>query len=146
MNRREVFDFAATVGMVTAGAATVAAVPSPSHDHAAMSRRHGALVESATECINAGDVCLDHCLMMLEQGDKAMAACARSVRDMLAACGALRQLASTGSPRLPVLAKAVATICSDCKDECAKHKTHDVCRACGEACSRCATECDKVAA
>jgi Cys-rich four helix bundle protein (predicted Tat secretion target) len=67
------------------------------------------------------------------------------VRDTIAACTALRELAASNSPHVAALAKVVGGICRDCKVECDKHEKHQVCRECGEACAQCAKECDKVA-
>ena len=155
MNRRELLEIVSSVGLTTISAAVVAAETPPAqgvqntpgvHDHAAMSGKYAALIAATSKCVNTGDACLSHCLTLLGQGDKDLAACAKTVRDTIAACTALRELAAANSPHVAPLAKVVAGICRDCKSECDKHEKHQVCRECGEACAQCAKECDKAAA
>jgi Cys-rich four helix bundle protein (predicted Tat secretion target) len=149
MNRREILELVTAVGLTATGAAAVAADSPPAshaaHDHAAAGGKYSALIAATSECVNTGDACVNHCLMLLGQGDTALAACARTVRDTIAACTALRELAAANSPHVAALAKVVGGICRDCKVECDKHEKHQVCRECGEACAQCAKECDKVA-
>ena len=149
MNRREVLDLVTAVGFTSAAAGALAAdAPHEQgmHDHSAMSGKYPALMAASAKCVDTGDACLTHCLMHLGEGDKELAACARSVRDTIAGCTALRELTAANSPHVPAFAKAVAGVCRDCKAECDKHEKHQVCRECGEACAQCARECDKAAA
>ena len=155
MNRREVLDLVTAVGLTSFAGAAVAAdakaahdmqnMPA-AHDHAAMSGKYPALVAATSKCVTTGDACVNHCLTLLGEGDKELAACAKTVRDTIAACTALRELAAANSPHVAALAKVVADICRGCKSECDKHDKHQPCRDCGEACAQCAKECDKVAA
>ena len=155
MNRREVLELVTAVGVTSLSAAALAADTAPAHDmqgmagmhhHAAMTGKYAALVAAASKCVTTGDTCLSHCLTLLGQGEKDLAACARTVRDTIAACTALGELAAASSPRLAALARVVGDVCRDCKAECDKHGKHQVCRDCGAACEACAKECDKVAA
>ncbi len=149
MNRREVLDLVTAAGLTAVSAAAIAADTPPAHaghDHAAMSGKYSALVAATSKCVTTGDACLSHCLTLLGQGEKDLAACARTVRDTIAACTALCELAAANSPHVAALAKVVADVCRGCKAECDKHDKHQPCRDCGEACAQCAKECDKVAA
>ena len=155
MNRREVLDVIGVLGIAAAAGAAVAADAPPAHDmqsmpaahdHAAMNGKYAALVAATSHCVTTGDACLNHCLTLLGQGEKELAACARTVRDTIAACTALRELAAANSPHVAAMAKVVADVCRGCKTECDKHSKHQPCRDCGEACAQCAKECDKVAA
>lgn len=117
------------------------------HNHGPAANPYAALAAATTHCIASGEACIAHCLDLLGQGDKDMAACARSVQQMLATCTALRQLAAAKSPYVPRLAKVVADICLDCEKECRKHeKQHQECHDCAESCAACAKECAAVAA
>jgi Cys-rich four helix bundle protein (predicted Tat secretion target) len=149
MNRRELLGVVAVSGLVGTTAAQAADPPAMGHehhDHAAMSK-YGDLVADTTRCINTGEACTAHCLDLLGQGDKDLAACAKTVRDTVASCTALRQLAAANSPHVGKLAAVVGDICKDCETECRKHEAkHRVCHDCAEACARCATECQKAAA
>jgi Cys-rich four helix bundle protein (predicted Tat secretion target) len=146
MNRRDI--------LKTTGAIALAALASEAlakeehhHDHAAsghegMKNPNLKLISTASDCIVKGGLCIDHCLMLLADGEKEMAACARSVHQVLALCGALQQMASYQSPQLKALAKVAMEGCKECEDECRKHeKKHAVCHDCAEACAACYKEC-----
>ncbi len=144
MNRRELL----LGGMALAGAAVVGRAQAATHEHA---HHHGApgyagLSASIADCVQKGEVCLNHCLDLLGQGDKDMASCAKSVSQMLAVCGALRQLANQNSTHTAKLAAVAMDVCKQCEDECKKHAAkHESCKACGESCAACYKECQKVA-
>ncbi len=147
MNRREVL----LSGLALASAAVVgnaqAAEDHSQHGHHHHAAPDASLINAAADCIQKGQVCLNHCLDLLADGNKEMAACAKSVNQMLALCGALQQLANQESAYLPKLAALAMEACKKCEDECKKHADkHDACKACGESCAACAKECKKVAA
>jgi Cys-rich four helix bundle protein (predicted Tat secretion target) len=74
-----------------------------------------------------------------------MAACAQSVNQMLAMCGALQSLAGQTSKYTPALAKVVLDVCVDCEKECKKHADkHAECKACAQACAECIKACKTV--
>lgn len=79
------------------------------------------LITAAADCIQKGQVCINHCLYLLGQGDKEMAACAKSVNQMLAICGALQSLTNQEPAYLPKLAAIVNDACDAYEDECKKH-------------------------
>ncbi len=126
-------------------AATALAAQAGEHEH---HHDHGAspLMGSAAHCIETANVCLAHCLDRLADGDKTMAACARSVTGLIAACNALLVLTAQHSPLLPRYAAVTADLCKACEDECSKHAEHPPCKACADACKACAAECAKIAA
>jgi Cys-rich four helix bundle protein (predicted Tat secretion target) len=105
-----------------------------------------ALAAAASDCVRKGETCLQHCMTMLSSGDTEMAACAKSVREMLIYCEALEKAAAQGSPHLRDLAKIAAAACADCEAECRKHEKHAVCKACADACVECGKRCKAVAA
>lgn len=148
MNRRELL----LGGVALAGAAMVSNAQAAEHDHMTMhDHQHGApanaaLAAAASDCLQKGQVCLSHCLVLMGQGEKDMAGCAQSVNQMLALCGALQQLANQNSKQLPKLASLAMDACKQCEDECKKHADkHEVCKACGESCAACYKECKKIA-
>src|SRR3984893_2885807 len=72
MNRRELLEVVAAAGIATAGAAQAADItPAPAehkhHDHAAMSK-YADLVADTTRCVNTGEACVAHCLVLLGEG------------------------------------------------------------------------------
>lgn len=154
MDRRDFFKAAGVAALVTAS--TKALAEEMDHSHMEMDHAHmhvGAppnvvLQDSALACIKTGQACINHCLDSFAAGDISMAGCARTVDQMLSVCSTLAKLASTGSPLLPAMAKAVALqMCLDCEKECRKHADkHSECKACADACKACAEECKRLAA
>ena len=141
MNRRDVI--AAGAALVALSTAAQAQMSHDHHDTAAADP----LLDTASDCVKAGLVCMDHCLQTFAAGDTSLAACAREVYQMLATCGALAKLASLKSSHLPAIAKLALAVCQDCETECRKHADkHAACKSCGEACAACAAECKKIAA
>lgn len=139
-----------TLGVAVAAAVSAKAFAADHehhHDHGAMAGSNGPIITATADCMKAGEACLAHCLVLLGQGDKEMAGCAKAVNEMLALCTALFKLASQNSSRVPALAKVVADACASCEKECRKHdKKHAECKACAEACATCLKECKKLAA
>jgi Cys-rich four helix bundle protein (predicted Tat secretion target) len=151
MNRREILKTTGALALAALAADALAA--DEHHDHAAMGGHEGMknpntkLIEAASDCVAKGQVCIDHCLMLLADGDKEMAACARSVLQTMALCSSLQQLASYQTPQLKALAKVAMDACKECEDECRKHeKKHAVCRDCAESCAACYKECKAITA
>jgi Cys-rich four helix bundle protein (predicted Tat secretion target) len=138
MKRRQ---FLGAVGLATAaGVATAQDHP----DHAQGAAAHAALVHIASDCVSTGEVCLEHCHELLARGDKSMGACARSVSELTAVCGALRSLAAQNAPALAKVAAVALDVCNRCEAECRKLDKHPECKMCGDACAACAAECKKV--
>lgn len=148
MNRRELL----LGGMALAGATILGQAQAAEHEHMMHEHHHAspgnaALAASAADCIQKGQACLSHCLVLLGQGEKDMARCAQSVNQMLALCGALQQLANQNSKLLPKLAALAMDACNQCEEACKKHADkHEECKVCGESCAACAKECKKIAA
>ena len=138
MNRRQVLSgvgfLAAAAGIAEQGRSEmVAGVP------------NDAVAAAASNCVSKGEACLNHCLALLGSGDKSMAACSKTVSEMLAVCGAMRSLAAQGAPSLPKFASVCLEVCKRCETECRKH-AHGPCKECAAACAACQAECKKIAA
>lgn len=153
MNRRNMMGASVALGAALLAQRAMAADDHAHHHHdhgggkPAGPHRHAALIASAGECLQTGQICLAECHRVLATGDKDMAACAATVTDMLATCDALLKLAAADSRHLPRLASLALAVCEDCEKECRKHeKMHSECRQCAEACVACAKECRKIAA
>jgi Cys-rich four helix bundle protein (predicted Tat secretion target) len=116
------------------------------HHHQHTSSRNSQLISVTADCIAKANICLQHCLVLLGQGQSNMAACAKSSSQVISLCTALEQLAAAESPYLPQLAKVAMTACKDCAEECKKTENHPECKACKEACEACYKECQKIAA
>jgi Cys-rich four helix bundle protein (predicted Tat secretion target) len=148
MNRREML-----LGSVAmASAAMVGSAHAATHDHDMhMHHDHAApnagLAAAASDCVQKGEVCLSHCLILLGDGDKDMAGCAKAVNQMLAICSALQNLVNQNSKHVSRMAAIAMDACKQCEEECKKHADkHAECKACGESCAACYKECKKVAA
>lgn len=147
MQRRNLIEGAGV--MALAALATQAAAQNPADAHA---HHHHApagpskLTTAAVDCVTKGEACLAHCLVLLGQGEKEMASCARSVNQLLAICGALVKVSLQSGSQLKALAKLSAAVCEECEKECRKHeKKHAECKACAEACAECAKQCKAAA-
>lgn len=119
------------------------AVPEPPEPKPIKPSQHAAAgpdeaaMRSASACIAAGQVCLQHCLGLLGVGDVALAECARAVSDMVAISQATQSLAAAGAPELKSLAQVAVAVLGRCEEACRKQAAHhDACRDCA---ARCAT-------
>jgi Cys-rich four helix bundle protein (predicted Tat secretion target) len=100
-----------------------------------LTRDEKRVVAALSECQAAGEACLSHCIESLASGDTSLAACARSVRVMLAICRAAQLTVETHSSFAGQQLALCRDACSACETECAPHKQHhDTCRACASAC------------
>lgn len=148
MNRRELLlGAAAMAATATAGKAFAAS----EHDHMGMAHDHKStrnekLIATASDCVLKANICVQHCIVLMGQGEKDLAACAKSASQLMSMCATLQHFASAESKFLPQLAKMAMDVCKDCEDECKKTDKHPECKACGEACAACYKECKKIAA
>jgi Cys-rich four helix bundle protein (predicted Tat secretion target) len=143
MNRRDLLQ--------SAGAITLAAVAESAFsadEHAHHHHDHGGgskfkpLVSASSDCVATGEACVAHCLVLLGQGDKVMAACAQSVSQLIAVCGALEKLAAQQSKHTAALSKLALEVCGECEKECRKHESkHAECKACADSCAECIKQC-----
>jgi len=144
MNRREILSAAGTFA-AAAFVAPAMAAEHDHHDHGAMMAPNAAVITAALDCIRTGNACIAHCFELFAAGDTSVAACAKSVDQMLSVCATLQKLASAGSTRLPEMAKLAMAVCLDCEKECRKHADkHASCKACADSCAACAEECRKL--
>ena len=145
MNRRD--SLIGVGAALFAAAQTSALAQEAAHDHSHM---HGSvakgLLAATSDCVVKGQACIAHCLVLLADGDKAMAACAQTVNQTIALCSALQALAAQQSKLLPALAKLTGEACEICEKECRKHEQHAECKACAESCVACAKECKAISA
>jgi Cys-rich four helix bundle protein (predicted Tat secretion target) len=145
MNRRDLLQTATLVALSAVATSTLAA-DEHAHHHAGAAKFKPAQ-DAAGVCIAKGEQCLAHCLMLLGDGDKSMAECAKTVNQMLATCTALQKLAAQQSSMTPAMAKVALDACSECEKECRKHeKKHAECKACAESCAECGKQCKAIAA
>lgn len=147
MDRREMLQSAAAFTLAAVAASASAADDHSHHMGHGGGSKYQPLIAATGDCIAKGEACLAHCLMLLGDGDKAMADCAKSVNQMLALCGALQKLAAQGSTLTPALAKVALDACTACEKECKKHEgKHAECKACRESCTECIKQCKALAA
>ncbi len=128
----------------TAVMASGIAVAGKDHKHSHHKNPHGKLVDTALDCVKTGDLCLDHCMHLFTTGDTSLAECAEAVNELVIICTALAKMASHNSNHLPAVAKAAMAVCEECEAECLKHKEHEECKVCADACAACRKECKKL--
>ncbi|MDP4299687.1 four-helix bundle copper-binding protein [Leptothrix discophora] len=148
MDRRTLIQTASTAALAAFATAAAAQAKDPhAHHHHHGAGMNEALVSSLSACLITGQACLAHCLVLLGQGDKEMAACAQSVNQMLAICDALQKVAIQQGSMLKDLAKVAARTCEACEKECKKHASkHAECKACADSCADCLQQCKAVGA
>ncbi len=135
---------------VLATAAVVASSQSHAEemDHSAHHgmKKHQNVTHAAFHCVMMGQACMEHCLVLFQNGDTSVAACARTVQEMIPMCQTLAQLSALDSQHLAALAKVCIAVCTSCEKECRKHaKTHIDCKNCADSCLACIKECEKIA-
>ena len=96
-----------------------------------------AVLDAASECVQKGQLCVAHCLVLLGQGDTTMVECAQAVSDMLAINQAVAALAAAASRHLKAQLAVAREVCERCKVACDAHADkHATCRDCAEACGK----------
>jgi Cys-rich four helix bundle protein (predicted Tat secretion target) len=161
LNRRELLT---GTGVVGAGLLVSAALPSRAdaangHNHhggqmmpqgAAMNNMplmnqvspNMQLMQSAQNCLVTANVCVNHCISLISQGDPSLRDCLRTASEMIPSCNTLGQLASMNAKRLKEFAEFCIIVCTDCEMECRKHQSHHwQCKNCAEACAECIKQC-----
>lgn len=147
MNRRELILGAAALAATASSGRVFAAQHDHDHEHMhAVASSHDKLIAAAADCTVKANLCLQHCIVLMGQGDKEMAACARTSSQAAAICTALQQLAASNAKQLPKLARVAMDICKECEEECKKTEKHPECKACKEACIACYNACKEIAA
>lgn len=147
MNRREMMTAVGGVAALSAASALGQVKAAPAAGPVASAAPlNKALIDAAEHCAATGRDCLELCIRTLASGDKMMAECAGTVRQMLPLCAAVAELARLKSPLLKAVAAACAKACRECEASCQKHAGHHAeCKACQESCKACAAECEKLA-
>ena len=146
MDRRNLLKGATVAAATMAfGAATAEAGSHAHHHHHA--NKYKEVIDTTSQCVKDGRACLDHCIMLLKQGDMTMAECTETVTEMLTMCDAMMQMASFNSDHVGKVAAICVKTCKACEKACAKHeKIHAACAACAKSCRACIKSCEKIAA
>ncbi len=150
MNRRQFLGSTAAISVASLAASVAHAHDGHAHHHTSdtptSTNPYTAIRQAAAHCVEAGQVCLAHCIDLLSNGDTSMKDCAHAVNQMLAFCGAMQNLAAQQSVLLPQLAKICVQACEQCATACKAHINHHAeCKACYESCLKCIEECKKIA-
>lgn len=147
MERRELMQGAGLMALAGLATQALAQATDPhAHHHHGSDGKVSALTTSAADCLSKGETCLAHCHILMGEGDKAMAGCAKSVNQMLAICAALHKVSAQGGSQLKAMARVAANTCEECEKECRKHeKKHPECKACADSCADCLKQCKAAA-
>lgn len=144
-------DFITTAALGFASSALISNLSAQDHNHsgsekmATSSGKYAKAMMSAIHCKLAAEVCLSHCLDEMSKGDKSLGACAKSTREVIAACDAFLSFASGNSGYTKKIANLCKEICDNCASECKKHADHHKeCKDCMESCVSCSKEMAKV--
>jgi len=143
--RRKFLRTAAVIAATATSATVLAAKDEHQHHH--HHQANSSLIDVALDCVKTGEVCKDHCIRLIKDGDTSIIDCLSAVNDMLPVCATLAKLAISESQHLKEYAKVCMAICKDCEKACKEHKDkHAACKACMESCALCIKECKKIAA
>ena len=139
MDRRSFIGSTAVASLASLPLAAAAA----EHNHGAHAHAHGkhaaapsapnlyaGVLAAAGECVTHAEVCLNHCLNLLGEGDQSMAACSKAVNQMLALCDATNSLAAQNAALLENLKTFFAQTSSENQEatvsECAASPWDDL--------------------
>ncbi|WP_323175889.1 four-helix bundle copper-binding protein, partial [Neisseria cinerea] len=115
------------------------------YNHPQHTEVHTLLYVGSVNCVYATG--LTHCLSLLTQGYTSMADGAVAVRQLLALCGALHNLAVQNAPLTRDASKVCLDACKQCSKACKEHAAHHAeCKACYESYLDCIEECEKLVA
>ena len=110
-------------------------------------KKNNDLIDAAADCILKGQLCRDHCVELVKNGDTTISDCLDAVIDTISMCETLVQLAVSSSRHLNSFSKVCIQVCMDCEKECRVHKDkHKECKECMESCIDCIKELKKVIA
>lgn len=104
------------------------------HDHSKHKPQHEGTLEAVNNCLDKGQRCIAHCLVLFQEGDVSVADCAAKVHEMKAICSGFSYLLTANSNHIKQMSELCMTACNECAEECRKHDQHHECRACAEAC------------
>lgn len=146
INRRELLLVGAGVAMAKALTVTTACAGQPAAGKPApdeLERQAPPAAEPAAElakltaeCTRVGQICMQHCINLLAQGDTSMGPCAQTVSEMLAVCQGTQVLALAGSAHLSQAAALCKAVCESCEAACKVHAGHHAeCGNCAAACA-----------
>lgn len=103
------------------------------------------LPESLGNCIANCELCISHCINMIEQGNMNFQNVLHKTRECLAICKAMLTLATFESTHRREMAAICTDVCNECARECDVHAAHsEICSACAEACRECASLCQSI--
>ena len=136
ISRREV--------LIAMGAATMAYAPLATasedhkhhmkHDHSRHKPQHEEVLDAVNNCVDKGQRCIAHCLVLFQEGDLSVADCAKKVHEMDAVCKGFSYLLTANSSHIKQMAKLCSVLCEECAEVCREHDQHHECRECAEAC------------
>src|SRR5687768_13561953 len=110
MNRRDLLKGAGVVaGATLSGNVFAGAAASGSH-----SLEKHPLISSLGTCVAACELCVSHCIDMLEQGNTMFRNVLHKTRECLAICEAMLTLATFDADHRAALAKLCAEVCREC--------------------------------
>ncbi|MDF3819916.1 four-helix bundle copper-binding protein [Leptospira sp. 96542] len=149
MNRKEFVQSATTAVALSGIFSTLSAEDHSNHGvmptTSTSKSKYAKVMMSAIHCKLAAEICLSHCIVELGKGDKSLATCAESTKEVIALCDSFISLASQSSKYTKKLASLCAEVCEACAKVCEKHANHHaVCKDCMESCLACAKEMKKV--
>ncbi len=135
INRRQLLlGMGAAATFVSGGLPLTTAEAAAKHDHSKHKAQHEKLLNTVNNCLDKGQRCIAHCLVVFQEGDTKLADCAAKVHEMQAVCDAYSYLLTANSSYSKGYASICSQVCEDCEKECREHDHHVESRDCAEAC------------
>lgn len=148
MNRKQ---FVQNIATAVAVSGVLSSLSAEDHKHEGTNTmsesksKYGKAMMAAMHCQLAAEICLSHCITEMGKGDKTLANCAKSTKEVIAVCQSFVTLASQSSGFTKKLANLCIEICEVCAKECEKHASHhQICKECRDSCLACIKELKKV--
>jgi hypothetical protein len=126
---------------------SMASQPGPGAGQVRVGDKPDAQIQKCAEecgaCQRACDSCAAHCArLLLGQSKKEHYLTLQTCQDCATHCSAAASIVAREGPFSDTICKACAEACGRCAKECEKHASHDaVMKQCGEACRKCEQAC-----
>jgi len=137
---RKGFILASSLGLLLFGAVNQqgAGQGQPAEKHAAHFLK---CAEECNKCQQACDSCATHCAKLLAQGKKHHLVTLQTCLDCSVHCSAAATIVARQGPFSDTICKACAEACARCAKECEKHDDDATMKQCAAACRSCERAC-----
>lgn len=119
-----------------------AAASAPAHQH--HSQPMSECAAACAKCQQACDSCAAHCLSLLDEGKKAHAQTLQTCLDCAEICAAADRIVARGGPFSEIICRACADACVRCAEACERFTDDEHMAECAKECRQCANACQRM--